>query len=253
MCDDITNQLSKTTIQDENEKLNEQQTVLKEDDKPVIMDNKISRKQRRGREIHDEEPVVLEKGVKGHVKWYNVWQHYGFIGRDDDPSADVFVHQSGIAKSRTNNPRYRTLGVDEKVLFDVVAGKGGGMKKAVNVTGPDGEKVRGCYFFEQYLRNYAYHDRRRSYRRSEGRYGYKKGRKYDRDERNKRRNAEKVSAENDDDKAEKQNRSIGNDRRRNTPPTKEVKSIRIAENAQESVESTEKISVLNDIPVEASA
>ncbi|VDD90919.1 unnamed protein product, partial [Enterobius vermicularis] len=79
-------------------------------------------------------------GVKGHVKWYNVWYHYGFIGRDDDPSADVFVHQSGIAKSRTSNPRYRTLDMDERVVFDVVAGKGGGMKKAVNVTGPDGEK-----------------------------------------------------------------------------------------------------------------
>lgn len=58
-------------------------------------------------------------------------------------TTDKFLEkfQSGIAKSRTSNPRYRTLDMDERVVFDVVAGKGGGMKKAVNVTGPDGEKV----------------------------------------------------------------------------------------------------------------
>lgn len=85
------------------------------------------------------EKDLIEKNIIGKVKWFNSRLGYGFITRDDNKT-DLFIHITEIV-----NPSHKKfnkgLVKGESVQFDIVQGRKG--MEAVNLTGPNGEPVKG--------------------------------------------------------------------------------------------------------------
>lgn len=84
--------------------------------------------------------IILEEMILGTVKWYNFKNGFGFITRNDN-NQDIFVHRSGIQAFNNSHP-----GLDdgEPVVFDLY--QEGNRLLAVNVTGPNGQNLRGSKY-----------------------------------------------------------------------------------------------------------
>ncbi|PPD86240.1 hypothetical protein GOBAR_DD16827 [Gossypium barbadense] len=78
---------------------------------------------------------MAESRLAGTVKWFNDQKGFGFI-TPTDGGDDVFVHQSSI-----RSDGFRSLADGEEVEFVIESSEG--RSKAVDVTGPNGEPVRG--------------------------------------------------------------------------------------------------------------
>ncbi|GMH47925.1 hypothetical protein TrRE_jg12630 [Triparma retinervis] len=91
------------------------------------------------RAFHRAIPLMSEDMKTGTVKWFNSQKGFGFI-IPTDGSSDVFVHQTSIVADG-----FRSLADGEEVEFKVIEDNDG-KTKAVDVTGPGGEPVKGAPF-----------------------------------------------------------------------------------------------------------
>jgi len=74
----------------------------------------------------------------GVCKWFNVQKGFGFI-TPSQGGDDLFVHQTAI-----HAQGFRSLEEGEQVEFDREMNPEKGKPKAVNVTGPQGDYVKGA-------------------------------------------------------------------------------------------------------------
>ncbi|CAJ0575283.1 unnamed protein product, partial [Mesorhabditis spiculigera] len=126
---DLSDKLKKTELKDNGERRRRQQRQMMTEEELQAF-------------LADKDKKIVKRNVKGTVKWYSVLGHYGFIGTETEE--DVFVHQTSIAKSKTEKYYLRTLGNGESVKFDIAESDKG--LEAVNVTGPDGGEVVGSRY-----------------------------------------------------------------------------------------------------------
>jgi len=73
---------------------------------------------------------------RGTCKWFNSSKGFGFI-TPADGSEDLFVHQTSLYSRG-----FRNLAENEELEFEVEVDSNG-RKKAINVTGPNGDFVKG--------------------------------------------------------------------------------------------------------------
>mmetsp|Transcript_47892 Transcript_47892/g.111711 ORF Transcript_47892/g.111711 Transcript_47892/m.111711 type:complete len:122 (-) Transcript_47892:56-421(-) len=79
---------------------------------------------------------------RGTVKWFNADKGYGFIVSEEQ---EYFCHYSNIdvAESGDGGRGFKSLAEGEEVEFDVETDGRTGRNKAVRVSGPGGEPVKG--------------------------------------------------------------------------------------------------------------
>lgn len=73
-----------------------------------------------------------EKVYQGTVEWFSPQKGFGFIKRDEDNSADMFVHYSNIAMEG-----YKTLEKGWRVEFTMGANKRGPQAEDVKIISKD--------------------------------------------------------------------------------------------------------------------
>jgi len=94
----------------------------------------------KGQPVDKNDPdKVIVRGVKGTVKWFSVFNGYGFINRSDTDE-DIFVHIRDILQKDDRRITF-ALTAEEEVEFNVVAGLKG--PKATEVTQVGGTLVNG--------------------------------------------------------------------------------------------------------------
>ena len=82
-------------------------------------------------------PAAALATTSGHCKWFNVKKGFGFLIAED--GTEVFVHQTDI-----HAPGFRSLAEEEPVEFDIGTCERSGKLRASNVTGPNGDYVKGA-------------------------------------------------------------------------------------------------------------
>jgi len=95
----------------------------------------------------EPEKVVI-RGLLGTVKWFSVFNHYGFIQRHDNEQ-DVFVHLSGIIQRGKTS---FALDADLEVEMDIASSDKG--EKAIAVTLPGGLPIENTRIVRFSRRNF---------------------------------------------------------------------------------------------------
>lgn len=89
------------------------------------------------RSVSRSKSLELEARTTGKVKFFDSLKGFGFIVPDDGTN-DIFVHQTAV-----HARGFRSLAEGETVEFDINEDPEKQKRFATNVTGPDGEFVKG--------------------------------------------------------------------------------------------------------------